>query len=42
MNVGKEPLINKDSGLLSTVLFKLGDKKEDTYYALEGAVETGG
>lgn len=40
VNTGKKPIFT-DKGLLTTVLYKLG-KKADTYYAFEGAVESGG
>ena len=39
MNVGKKPVIT-ESGLLSTVLFKLG-KDAETFYGFEGAIECG-
>ena len=40
VNTGKKPIIT-EKGLLTTVNYKLG-KDADTYYAFEGAVESGG
>lgn len=40
MNVGEQAILNKDSALLSTVLYQLKDQK--VKYALEGSIEAGG